>query len=682
MITAKDNYTAAITKMRNTQTAFRKDVKELDKELKALNNNKVQLKVDMQQASNALKDAKKQFAELGDEAARLKLIDAQTNFDNVKSNLDLVSKAAKQAEKDMASLSDTSSKIDARAGGSGADAGGGGTISQLAGAGLFSQLGSAAGGLGNALLTSAFGSSAGQTIGDTISGAVSGAAIGSIVPGIGTAIGAVIGGVGGLIGGLTKEFEKEEDAFKEVVRNTFDEVTTEQVARAQTGSEIAARREMDMMSFATLLGGQENADKYMADLIDFAATTPFSYEGLTGLSKTLLTYGYGQDELLEKLGIVGGAGAALGLSEESMSDIAKYIGRMNSTGKTTMEYLNPLLERGIPVMDYLLDGIRKLDAATGQYLEVTNAELQDMIRRGEVDGVAAAELIFKGLNKNFGEALENSSSTFTMLTSNLEDLKEGIDAAVGEGFNEARKVGLEKEIAWYTENQEALKEANRAMGAFQAEQVNAQNQAEIDALASMLEKKEVLDNIYAVFDSMKSPFGSMESLFGSPKDSLQYNAEVGRMMAEAQAQATADYIDSEAYQTQLDAQLALVDKIQAALVPVYQDMGYSFAQATSTGTADAWSKVESMPTSTPKMPDLIPSGHAYGLNRVPYDNFPTLLHEGERVLTAAEARRQDSNSTSVTISGNSFTVREEADISAIASELAQQIKSAQLSYTG
>ncbi len=32
------------------------------------------------------------------------------------------------------------------------------------------------------------------------------------------------------------------------------------------------------------------------------------------------------------------------------------------------------------------------------------------------------------------------------------------------------------------------------------------------------------------------------------------------------------------------------------------------------------------------------TGHATGLQRVPYDNYPALLHEGERVLTAQEAR--------------------------------------------
>jgi hypothetical protein len=66
------------------------------------------------------------------------------------------------------------------------------------------------------------------------------------------------------------------------------------------------------------------------------------------------------------------------------------------------------------------------------------------------------------------------------------------------------------------------------------------------------------------------------------------------------------------------------------------------------------------------------NSHADGLENVPYDNYPALLHEGERVLTAREARQESSTPINVTITGNSFTVRSDDDIS----ELADQVASA------
>ena len=49
--------------------------------------------------------------------------------------------------------------------------------------------------------------------------------------------------------------------------------------------------------------------------------------------------------------------------------------------------------------------------------------------------------------------------------------------------------------------------------------------------------------------------------------------------------------------------------------------------------------------------------NAFGLNRVPYDNYLTYLHQRERVLTAAQAREMDGGSTpniTVNVSRNTF----------------------------
>ncbi|WP_254636169.1 phage tail tape measure protein [Lysinibacillus sp. GbtcB16] len=74
--------------------------------------------------------------------------------------------------------------------------------------------------------------------------------------------------------------------------------------------------------------------------------------------------------------------------------------------------------------------------------------------------------------------------------------------------------------------------------------------------------------------------------------------------------------------------------------------------------------------------------HYSGLDSVPYDGYAARLHKGERVLTARENRDYSEgnggggNGTSggVVISGNNFTVREDADIHRIAFELAKLIE--------
>ena len=76
-----------------------------------------------------------------------------------------------------------------------------------------------------------------------------------------------------------------------------------------------------------------------------------------------------------------------------------------------------------------------------------------------------------------------------------------------------------------------------------------------------------------------------------------------------------------------------------------------------------------------------PKGNYHGLSNVPYDGYTTRLHKNEAVLTAKENKEyqaakegKGSLGGNVTVTGNHFIVREEADIDRIAMALAKQIE--------
>ncbi len=65
-----------------------------------------------------------------------------------------------------------------------------------------------------------------------------------------------------------------------------------------------------------------------------------------------------------------------------------------------------------------------------------------------------------------------------------------------------------------------------------------------------------------------------------------------------------------------------------------------------------------------------------GIDYVPYDNFSCSAAPGERVQTAVEARSQR-RVPAITITGNSFSIREDADVDRVASALLQKIELAE-----
>lgn len=75
---------------------------------------------------------------------------------------------------------------------------------------------------------------------------------------------------------------------------------------------------------------------------------------------------------------------------------------------------------------------------------------------------------------------------------------------------------------------------------------------------------------------------------------------------------------------------------------------------------------------------------AWGTKRVIGNDVPYRLHDGERVLTRAEADRYDKsqNAQGINITVNGLTVREESDINKIASQLLKKINESKIVYGG
>ena len=650
-MSVQDNLSAAIVSMRNSMTAYRADVVELQKELYSLSNTKASLRVDMNAAQIQLKKTRQAYKDLGDEAteaerkaAEADWRQAEENLDNIRQQYELFSKQVKQTTRDIETASGAISRMENRAGGPGST----GIFSALGKAGIMNMVGDAAGQWANVMVGSTLGSSAGSVFSSALSGAVSGAAMGSLAGPIGTAVGAAIGGGVGLLSGGSQVFQERDEAFKSYVQESTQTQLEEMASDIASGSATASQRELDLIAFNKLLGDGVGGE-YLNDLRTMASATPMEYSDLTTMSRALATgFGDSPDRMLALMTGIGNAGSAVGVDASGMATMAQALSRMQSSGKTSLEYLNMFQERGIDVIGMLASS-----------LGVSQGQVYEMISDGDISGRKAVDIIQQGLEQYAG-AMDEMSKTFSGLESTLADAQTEMDNAYGEGYNETRKQGLQEEIDYLSGESGALiQEANRALGAWQAELENSKEQYIRDAMDEVLNSDEYKAAMAAGTD--------------------EGYAEAGRMLMEAKVRGMNEYNSSEGAQLMVSYEMSMAEAIRddTASNDAYWDAGYRKGQEYSKGFFAARSgqnpNVEYKSWMDPDSPDydftryFTGTGDAFGLDRVPRNGL-YYLHQDERVQTAQEARSdRNVRPIQITITGNNFGA------GATAEEIAQRL---------
>ena len=709
-ISAKDNFTDAIATMKKATRNFQTDLDGTKRKLDELNKTKIVLKADTQQLQSELKAAQKAYTATGSAANKSALQLAGAKYDQAKQNLNLVSKSANQAEKDILDMTAAVEKADNRAGMTSLEksksnessvnttTGKNSTLSGLGKAGLTQMLGDTAQGLIGQYVSSKYGGEIGTVINSALGGAASGAAIGTtIAPGVGTAVGAAVGTAAGLVQGYTKNQENKDDAFKSYVQEQYENTQEEQKAALESGSSIAANREKTKVAYTTMLKSSKEADSLLATLQKMADETPLEYDDVTKLGRTLLTYKYSTKQVPKQLQIIGDAGAATGMNVDDENEVATALGRMKTSKKTTLKDLDIIQDRGIDAVGAL---------AKGNNLSVS--QTYAAISKGLLDGEKSAKLISEYMEKTYKNGMKMQSETFLGKQSTLRDAQDNLNAQMGTGYNKIKTKGMQTQIGFLSGNYgKKMGTAYSQIGAWKASEENKKQQMQDDAMKSVLNS---------------STYKSL----GNDDSSV---AKKGEMMAEAMVKANNDYLKTSGAQLLQQTNISLAQSIQQSSVGTYQNAGYTLGQTLMQGIQSA---INSTPISMPnlsvggvtgqtvnqspslqktnaaakvawgksssksalkittnsdgsadaggfRIPENLLKKRAIGVPYVPRDNYPILAHQGEKLLTASEARSQSSRkSAPVNITGNSFTVRKESDINEIATALYKKMEQAEL----
>jgi len=196
-----------------------------------------------------------------------------------------------------------------------------------------------------------------------------------------------------------------------------------------TSAKSAQNLETLSTQFEVLTGSAGAANEIVKDLTDFAARTPFRFEGIASSAQRLLSFGFSAEEVKDRLQDLGDVSAASGAD---IGELSLIFGQVRAAGQLTGERLLQLQERAIPI-----------GPALAKSLGVAESSVRDLVRQGKVD-FETFENAFRSLNETGEFAFEGLAKRSQTLEGRLSTLSEDVEllgAGVFQAFVPALKAG-------------------------------------------------------------------------------------------------------------------------------------------------------------------------------------------------------------------------------------------------
>lgn len=186
------------------------------------------------------------------------------------------------------------------------------------------------------------------------------------------------------------------------------------------GVKAASSFENAQIAFSTMLGSEQQATAFLADLKDFAKSTPFEFSNLVEMSQQLIAMGFAAEDVRPMLTNIGDAVAGLGGDPAKLQAVTRALGQMQAKGKVSAEEMLQLTEAGIPAWQMLSEELR-----------MSTGRVQKEAEKGTISADKAIGIILSGMDKRFGGLMEKQAQTITGKLSNLSDI---VQQTLGEAF--------------------------------------------------------------------------------------------------------------------------------------------------------------------------------------------------------------------------------------------------------
>jgi len=215
-----------------------------------------------------------------------------------------------------------------------------------------------------------------------------------------------------------KEFSSGTNNADEIVKSLTDSLKRTAaeigglVAIKKFGSDVieaTGKMQQLQVALSTILQDKSKADQLIADIVQFAAKTPFNLDDVATGAKQLLAYGSSADNVVNELSMLGDVASGLQIP---IGQLIYLYGTLRTQGRAMTVDIRQFAGRGIPIYEEL-----------AKVLGVSKDQVGELVKEGEV-GFKEVEQAFKNMTSEggkFANLMESSAGTWPQRLSNIED---------------------------------------------------------------------------------------------------------------------------------------------------------------------------------------------------------------------------------------------------------------------
>lgn len=215
-----------------------------------------------------------------------------------------------------------------------------------------------------------------------------------------------------------KEFASGTNNADEIVKSLTDSLkrTAAEIgglmAIKKFGSDVieaTGKMQQLQVALSTILQDKSKADQLIAEIVQFAAKTPFNLDDVATGAKQLLAYGSSADNVVKELSMLGDVASGLQIP---IGQLIYLYGTLRTQGRAMTVDIRQFAGRGIPIYEEL-----------AKVLGVSKDQVGELVKEGKV-GFKEVEQAFKNMTSEggkFANLMENSAGTWSQRLSNIED---------------------------------------------------------------------------------------------------------------------------------------------------------------------------------------------------------------------------------------------------------------------